>query len=190
MVAKPARERASIRQLAAPGKDWVYGESFHAVLNLPAVAQDTRYVLVDLDDTSDFPHSGDENTAVIVRGIRAHLEQLGTGIYDVLLGVLKENDGTDGSVDWFARIPVRSGSGRDIETVYPAGLNARIESGAPVFFRTNLSEADNTNWQNDAYLTAPPGSAIPEVGDIVALVDEISGSGTLEGTIEIEYDLQ
>ena len=74
------------------------------------------------------------------------------------------------------------------ERTWPDGFNLEISGGSPVWFRTNSRDQANTDYQDDAYITTPFGSALPDVGDVIMRVEEVSGSGTIDLFAELEYD--
>jgi len=74
------------------------GGPFTAVLGIEALAASTMYQLIDLSDAVNFPHTG--TTAIILKRLRLHAEKATDGIFDVWVGILYENDGTDGSARW------------------------------------------------------------------------------------------
>ena len=164
------------------------------------VAADTPYVLVDLSDTTNFPHSGTNELHVL--GLMLSAEKASDGVYDVYVGVVTENDADDGSVSWLYQWNLESvlnptdSTDRFHQYVdftlggsNPEGINCLVESGALVRFVTNNTQADSANWQNDTNRTSPVGATTkPGVGDIVVFVDEVSGSGTLDFSVIAIYE--
>lgn len=187
------RYRVAQRSGATTTIPWDYGETYHAVLQAEGVAASTPYVLVDLSDTTNFPHS--HTGAVVVKNLRLHAEKAADGVYDIWVGVVSENDATDGTADWFHVFHLQA-SGNPTDSTdrfaqqisYPSGLNTYVVGGALQQFVTNIQQAGHTNWQNDVYRTSPAGTVQPAVGDIVMWVEEVSGTGTIDFFVSIDYD--
>jgi len=169
------------------------GRPSHVVtLGAEAVAASTPYVLVDLSDTTNFPHT--VTTELHLLGLILSAEKASDGVYDVWVGVVTENDATNGSVTWVhcfhleSVINATDSTDRFHTSVdftlggrNPEGVNLVVVSGALTNFASNLTQADNVNWQNDTNRASPVGSTTkPGTGDIVVWVEEVSGSGTLD----------
>lgn len=176
---------------------------YAATLGAEGVAADTAYVLVDLSDTTNYPHSATAELHLL--GLLLNAENLTDGDYDIWIGVVTENDATDGSASWvhcfhaesvwnatdstgrLAPVPLDFTLGGHV----PEGINLNVTSGALTKFVTNLTQADNANWQNDTGLASPVGAAggatgKPGVGDLVVWVEEVTG-GTLDFCITVQY---
>jgi hypothetical protein len=52
---------------------------------------------------------------------------------------------------------------------------------------TQLGETDEAGWINSANLASPNGTSNPGAGDLVALLDETGGAGTISFTLLAEY---
>lgn len=188
-----ALAQRALDRLGAIGiKFWDYGQAFHVMLDLEGIAADTDYVLIDLSDTTNYPH--DVATAIILKRIHIDLETESSGVYDILVGVVKENDATDGSVAWVARFQLESGDPDRLSfnLEWPSGLNCKIASDAPVYFLTGANEDDNVKWKNDATFISPldddGDEQVCAAGDIVLRIEEVSGTGTVDLFAEAEYD--
>lgn len=175
-------------------------KTFVVNLGAEAVADDTPYVLVDLSDSTNFPH-GDTNW-IDVLGVLASIETHTDGQYDIWLGVVIENDGTDGTAEWFDvlhcenRQNASDGLGhfhfvRDytLGGANPDGINCKVTSGATPYLATAQSQADNGNWQNDTNRTSPVGATTkPGAGDVVVWVEEAGGAGTCDFSLTLIYE--
>lgn len=179
--------------------------TFTAVLGVEAVADDTPYVLVDLSDTTNFPHT---NTSEIhLLGLVVSAEKASDGVYDIWVGVVIENDGTDGSAEWVHCFHIEHIPNNATETTdrfqavvdftlggaNPEGVNLAVRSGATPRIVTNLSQANSANWKNNAGLASPVGVAggdtgKPGAGDLVVWVEEVSGSGTIDFCVTAIYE--
>lgn len=129
-------------------------------------------------------------------------EKAADGIYDLFVGVVVENDGTDGSVQWvhvfhlqavgnptdstdrFAQNVDFTLGGRNRE-----GINCAVVAGALTRFAGNQVQDNNANWQNDTDRVSPVGSTTkPGVGDLVAWVEEVGGTGTMDFSLTAIYE--
>lgn len=179
-------------------------QAFYAALGAEAIAASTPYVLIDLDDITIFPNPGvmgDRIERIDLLSLSIDTETHTTGVFDVWVGVVYENDATDGSVKWihvwhlegdtnatdsktrFAQQISYTGEGGN-----PKGLNCRIISGAPVHFVSNQEQAGSTDWQNDATIGSSSGTDVAAgVGDIVVWVEEVTTGGTIDFNITALY---
>lgn len=173
---------------------------FAVNLGAEAVAASTAYVLVDLSDTTNFPHS---NTAGLhLLGLMLSAEKAGDGVHDIWVGVVTENDATDGTAEWAHVFHLEHVANATDSTdrfaqaidftlggANPNGLNLEIISGATAYFAGNQSQANNGSWQNDTNRASPVGSATkPGTGDLVVWVEEVSGTGTLDFSLTAIYE--
>lgn len=174
--------------------------SFAVNLGVEAVAADTPYVLVDLSDTTNFPHT--KTTEIHLLGLVLSAEKAGDGVYDIWVGAVTENDGTDGSATWChvfhlesvlnptdstdrfnGQVDFTLGGGN------PQGINLNVTGGALTAFAGNQTQADDGNWQNDTNRTSPVGATtLPGVGDLVCWVEEVSGTGTIDFSLTAIYE--
>ena len=168
-------------------------------LSLEAIAASTPYVLVDLSDTTNFPHG--DTAELHLLGLVCQAEKHSDGVYDVWVGVVTETDASDGSATWvhrfdlehvdnatdstdrfFAQIDYTLGGANE------EGVNLNVTSSALTKFASNASQAANGNWQNDTNRVSPVGSTTKVgVGDLVVWAEEVSGSGTLDLTLTAIY---
>lgn len=173
--------------------------AYAVTLGAEAIAASTPYVLVDLSDITNFPHG---NTAEIhLLGLILTTEKASDGAFDIWLGVVTENDATDGSVTWVHCFHVEhvfnatdddDRYAREIDFTLggsiPEGINLNVTSGALTKFASNLTQADNASWQNDVNRTSPVGATTkPGVGDLVMWVEETADGGTLDFCITAIY---
>jgi hypothetical protein len=152
-----------------------------------------------LSDTSNFPHSRSQELHLL--GLILDGEKANDGIYDIWLGVVTENDETDGSVQWVHVFHLEHVSNstdstdrfhREVDFTLgggnPDGLNCAVVSGALRFFAGNQSQADNGSWQNDVNRVSPVGTTTkPAAGDIVVWVEEVTNGGTLDFSLTALY---
>ena len=179
-------------------------ETYAVNLGAEAVAASTAYVLVDLSDTTNFPHH-DTNWLNLL-GLSLHAEKASDGVYDVWVGAIYEVDASNGSAQWLHCFHLEAvGNPTDSTDRFaqvvdftlgggnPDGINCKVTGGALVHLTTGQSQAGNTNWQTDTGLLSPAGAAAgatgkPGAGDIVAWIEETAGSGTCDWSITLVYE--
>ena len=171
-------------------------------LGIQAVAATTPYVLIDLSNTS-YPHTA--TGQVHLKGLFLNTEKAGDGVYDIWAGVVIENDATNGSVNWFDLFHIEA-VGNTVDSTdrmyvardytlggsNPQGLNLFVDdSGSTPFFVTNQVATDDSTYENDAEHDSPlDDSSVMAAGDVVILVEEVSGTGTLDFSLLAIYDTE
>ena len=177
---------------------------FTAVLGAEAVAASTAYVLVDLSDTTNYPHT--KTGEIHLLGLDVNIETQSDGIYDMWIGVITEVDATNGTADWVHVFHEESTNNPTDSTdrfndqldftlggSNDEGINLNITGGAMTRIVTNLQQAGHVNWQTDTGLASPVGAAAgatgkPGVGDLVVWVEEVSGTGTIDFMLKVIYE--
>jgi hypothetical protein len=166
---------------------------FTAVLSTDhsAITDDVMYQLVDLSDNVNYPHSG--TGSIILKRIRLHAEKASDAEFEISVGVVIENDGTDGSAKWVHRFHlVANGNPTDSTDRFAQeielNLDLLVSVGAPFYFVSNLGLANSELLQNDVARTSPVGTGNPGVGDLVVYCEETGGTGGLTFTIAADYD--
>jgi len=169
-------------------------------LGAEAVAASTPYVLIDLSDTTNFPHGDTQELHLL--GLVMNSEKASDGIFDVWVGVVTENDGTDGSATWCHVFHLEAvgnatdSTDRFAQTVdftlagrNPDGLNLAVVSGALTNFAGNQTQANSANWINSTNRASPVGSTTkPAAGDVVVWVEEVTNGGTLDFSLTAIYE--
>lgn len=175
-------------------------QTWVASLGAEAVAASTPYVLVDLSDTTNFPHS--EANWINLLQLILNSEKATDGAFDIWIGVIIENDATNGTAKWLHVFHLESvdnptdSTDRFAQTIdftaggaNPDGVNCQVTSGVLVHVVTNQQQADSTNWQNDENRTSPVGATTkPGVGDLVVWVEETADGGTLDFVLTAIYE--
>lgn len=174
-----------------------HGDQFWAVLEKSDLAADEGFVLVDLSDTVNFPHT--ETGKVRVYSIHVDIERgetAASGEYIVYIGVITEVDATDGSTKWIAVMHEETDHQATDDAAksfyiwqWPEGLDLEISGGAPVMGVSNVGHSANVIWQTDVALDSPIGDAsnAPGAGDLVMFVDETGGTGTISLSVTVHY---
>lgn len=174
-----------------------HGDTFAAVLEKPDLAADEGFILVDLSDTTNFPHS--ETGKIRVYTIDINIERgeaAASGEYLVYIGTIIEVDATDGSTTWLLVLheEVDDQSTDDIAARHfryhwPGGIDLEVSGGAMVNVISNVGDSGETTWQTDVNLDSPVGDASSPsgVGDLCMWVDESGGTGSLSICVTVEY---
>lgn len=166
---------------------------------MAAATVSTAAVLIDLSDTTNWPHKEDES--IEIQGIRLQVDKTtsATSTFTVRIGVLNYVDTSSGTVTWFWNheegLSVTSNTSVANYVEYPAALNFKVLRGTGTMegtvpnLKSNLTL--NTNiFQTDVMLPSPAtgGNTKPGYGDIVALIDK--GASAITFTFEIFYNSQ
>jgi hypothetical protein len=172
--------------------DWLY----HALLKEDTISVSQAFVVVDLSDSTNFPHT--ETSRIWLRKLILDAEVIEDGAFNLHVGAVKENDGTDGSVDWIhvfhmttVENPTDSTSIHrqqiDFTAGDPRGLCLAAASSALTYVVSNDSMDNSVYWRNTASLTSPAGTGAPGVGDLVAYLEVPSGTGKLTFNLAALY---
>lgn len=152
---------------------------------------DTPYLLIDLSDTTNYPHSA--TNEIIVHRVIAQGAVSGAHHWHLTTGVVVENDTTNGTAIWITNLHLSSLSGMFAppQRAYDSGgLNLRA-SGSALTYAVANGHSELTSWQSDTAISATVGTTgTVAVGDLVILADEISDGSTLGFSICVDYDTE
>lgn len=149
-----------------------------------ALAASEAFVLIDLSDTTNFPHK--HTGRIRLHGFDLHFEKDTDATFLVKIGVVTEVDATDGSVAWlwvFRLHTDREGTDstdwREIERRFP-GLDLEVDTVNDKLFNmlSNTNDAADATWQTDVTLDSPRGdtTVAPGVGDLVMEITRTAGN--------------
>lgn len=165
-----------------------YTACYHEVNDISA---DTAYLLVDLSDATDWPHTA--TNEVILKSVAMRGMVSGAHHWNLTVGVVVENDATDGTAVWVTNehlITVTGVFAPPQRTFAAGGLNLRAASSALTYGVAN-GHSELTAWQNDTAISATVGTTgTVAVGDLVILADEITDGSTLDFSICVDYDTE
>jgi len=170
------------------------GQLDWAVLVKDDLAATEAFVLVDLSDTTNFPHASTAKLVLYHLSIWGELKT--SGQYVVTIGVISEVDATDGTAEWIWYLNSETDEQATdgirqfhVEFNYPWGMDLVVASDALTNVVTNSELAADVTWQTDVSLDSPVGDASspPGAGDLVALVEETTGGGTISLHILVGY---
>lgn len=155
------------------------------------IAVDKAYLLVDLSDTTNWPHSAANE--IILKSITTQGTVSGAHRWQLSVGVVIENDATDGTAAWVdgrQLIALSSVFVPSQQAFAEGGLNLRVASGA-LTYGVASSHSELTSWQNDTHITATVGtSGTVAAGDLVILADEITDGSTMRFGVCVNYDTE
>lgn len=143
-------------------------------------------LLIDLSDTTDFPHS---NTGYISLDYVKLQAAFGTNNADgeIKIGVITRNDSTDGDVNWLFSSKFHSGgSAQSLAQTYnfqPCSLDVTSSK-----YLTNDTSTNDSNFSTSSPLPSPKSgpSVFAAVGDIVVQFI-YDGSNTYDANITCKY---
>jgi hypothetical protein len=181
-------------------------ETYAVAVGAEAVAASTGYVVVDLSDTTNFPHR--ESNWLNLLGLSLNAEKHSDGVFDIWVGTVLEVDGTDGSIQWLHVFHLEAvGNATDSTDRFaqvvdftlgngnPDGINTRVNAAgtALIYFAGLQAQANNVTWQTDVGLASPVGAAAgdtgkPGAGDLVCWVEEVADVGTLDFNLTAIYE--
>lgn len=174
-----------------------HGDTFWATLEKPDLAADEGFVLVDLSDNVNFPHT--ETGKIRLYRLDVDIERgenAASGEYIVYIGVITEVDATDGSTNWILVMHEETDaeSTDDVARSFRSykwdeGLDLEISGGALVMGVSNVGHSGDATWQTDVTLDSPIGdtSNAPGAGDLVMYVDETGGTGSISICVTVQY---
>jgi len=158
------------------------------------VSGDTVWLMLDKSDSTNYPFNSSV-TSFNLFGLDVSAEKNSDGAFMLYLGVVLENDGTDGTAQWVEAIPMEAvGNAVDSTDRFSGyfdytcmglnrkGIRTEVVSGATTHI-TGASSGNLTALQNDAgnLESAAGGSSLSAaVGDVVVYADETSGTGNIK----------
>jgi len=173
-----------------------YAKTYKFVeLAVDDIAVDTGYQIIDLSDTTNFPHAHTDRLIVKSIELEGAISTAGSGLFTVCVGIVTETDSTDGSMTALRKWEVKDiGDAHTFHVQeFPlAGVDCKVIGGVLQHFASNVEVADNANWANDAGIQNINGTTAgnPGVGDLVAYVDETVTGSTLNLRIGVAYDTE
>lgn len=185
VLVRPPVEEPVARNVNAPKTP--YTACYHETGN---IVTDTAYLLVDLSNTTDWPHTA--TNEIILKSVAVQGTVGGAhASWYLNVGVVVENDATNGTAAWIdSQIAISGTFSPPQRTFAEGGLNLRTASDTLVYGVTN-STNDRTLWQNDVGITATVGTTgTVGVGDLVILADEISDGATFDFSVCVDYDTE
>jgi hypothetical protein len=133
----------------------------------------TGYVLIDLSDSSNYPHTNTGEIHVDWIHMTIHGNNTATG--EIHVGFISAIDGDKGTMHSIAALQITKLENTTHVHMLFAPSAVRCKTEAHLSGGTEL-HTDDTTFQTDVALTATFGTVAPAVGDLVLLVDVTAGT--------------
>jgi hypothetical protein len=153
----------------------------YAVYHDDAIATgDTDFVLVDLDDTVNFPHA--DTGRIDVSVINMHLSQsTGNPDGEFIMGVITRIDGVNADICWAFGVDFNLPSNTNIRQDFnfaPSQLKFEVGVGDTTRIITNYKATNDPAFNTATPMPSPRGAAtvIPAVGDVVCRLTNNAGA--------------
>lgn len=151
----------------------VPGELDDGFIHLDAVglAATTPFILVDLSDTTNWPHSDTDH--ILIDYLILETDPSTTFQGNLALGFLTAVDGTDGDFNQILEINMDQKADSLVETINfgAFGLHLQLDH----WF--GPTTANDTTWNTGASILGPDGNTFPAgTGDLVCLVTRTAGN--------------
>lgn len=177
--------------LYAAGFDTVFRDNaVEVIYTSPAVTTSTAAIVVDLSNTTNWPH---RNTGSIdVAGIWVDFDRTGTSTSTVKVGVVNAVDSSSGTITYFwvsnnttnhAATP-----GPTTPTLGGSLIRALVSSnGTTPYILSNNKHTASTLYQTDVTLPTANGTFVaPAAGDIVIFIDG-NATNAVTATVHLLY---
>jgi hypothetical protein len=141
---------------------------------------DTDFVLVDLDDTVNFPHAA--TGRIDISTINMHLSQSsGNPDGEFIMGVITRIDGTDADINWAFGVDFNLPSNTNIRQDFnfaPSQLKFEVDAGDTTRIITNYKATNDSAFNTATPMPSPRGAATvtPAVGDVVCRLTNNAGA--------------
>ena len=170
-------------------KNWVYnreldswepGENSHIITQIDAtgVSSSTDYVLIDLSDTTNYPH---HHTGCIgLRQYQLSIDPDTSFEGSLSLGFVENVDATNGDyypVITYEMVKKPNTITQDVTYDYPVFLDSEHVATIPT--------TDDTGFQTDTAITSSTGTTEPGNGDMIMRV--IPGGGSAGISVSVKY---
>ena len=178
------------------------GDTKFATLRATAVTADAGYVLIDLSDSTNYPHTETGRIRLYSLTLTGSMKgAAGAGKGYLYIGVVTEVDATNGSVDWFLVIDLQAYVNADDDSTmiqpppwtWPNGIDLEVDVSGETCdnLLTATKDSGATTWQTDVALISPlTGGSAPGQGDVVVYWDETEDGATLNFCLLAEYITQ
>lgn len=139
----------------------------------------TDFVLIDKDDTVNFPHS--DTGRIDISTFNLHLAQSSANPDgEFIMGVITRIDGVDADICWAFGLDFNLPTNTDIREDFnfaPSQLKFEVDSGDTTRIITNYKSLNDTAFNTATPMPSPRGAATvtPAVGDIVCRLTNSSG---------------
>lgn len=148
------------------------------------VAVSTFYILVDLSDTTNYPHVS--TNGIVLRQVTASLRQTGNA-WRVLVGVVSDVTASNSIMNGVFELNVPSTLNTALASIhYPfGGADLQVTGTTVAGLLTPDINIPSVTTSTD--LDSPAGTTNPEVGDIILWVAEVTDGSTLDWAVGVFY---
>lgn len=169
----------------------------HHQVTLANTVTSTSNIIVDLSDTTNWPHDGDKE--IRISGIRVDIDKAAASTCTVKLGVITYVASSTGSVKWFhvcgSTINVSNTATQYYVNYAPSYLRtlvvqtSTVTEGSTPHFMSNDETLKSTTYQTDVLLPTTYGTdAYPKVGDIILYVFKPGIATTANIFVDLIYN--
>lgn len=166
---------------------------------LTATLTSTAAIIVDLSDTTNWPHK--EKGEIRVSWLRVSFDKAAASTETLKLGVVNFVNASTGTVTWFYSLPSSYNASNtnvvDVINYSPSWINLRVipdnedDAGVTPYLLSNDKTNGSTVYQNDVKLPTTSGTAAaPGYGDIILYIDNSDTAGANDWTITVELIYQ
>ncbi len=156
--------------------------AYVASLSVSSVTDDTGYIVVDKSDTTNFPHPNTSGK-FIIKAIYLDVDVTGTTpVVVTRVGTLTAISATTSTTKWLLEQRISAATRVTLQRTF-------TDRGVSDDGFIGTTNTNNTRFQTDVNNTNPAGSTTAAaVGDIVAEIEEVSGTATINAHIHVEYE--
>lgn len=161
----------------------------HMAVQGADISADTYMMLIDLDDTTNFPH--DRTGSVDLTNTYFGLDRGASATGFVRIGVITRIDGTSADVSYVAGVTFQKTDARSIfrdRKYSPSQMRCLVEGGKLAKVATSFIETNDVNLNTGVALeTHMDGLTVtPDVGDVIVKFG-FSGTGTYTASASVFY---
>ncbi len=146
------------------------------------IAADTAFMLIDLSDTTNWPHTDTDH--IVIEYLILQVDPNSSFVGEIKLGFLSSVDATDGDFNQILEIDLRKQSALVVEVINFGSHGLHLEASR----HFGLVSADNVLFQTDTNLEGPDGqTSYPSGdGDLVLFVDQTTSDVNVSITLGYE----
>lgn len=162
-----------------------------SLYSISGVSANTYALLVDLNDTTNYPHSQTNYLNIDTFSCSVSFSS-NTAQARVKIGVITRIDGVNADISFLiSKIPSVQSANDSIllhENYQPSSIQCNVNSGILVGSVTNDKSTNDTNINTGITLSSPTGNVTPAVGDIIIFFGYVADQ--YDATVSIIYHSQ
>lgn len=158
-----------------------------AIVGSQTTATTTYYGLVDLSDTTNFPHT--DTGRLDISFIRLSIDKAKTALGSLSFGIITRINGTNADIVYFANGSFTENDTPTIEinaNISPHQVKGEIVNQRLSRFKTNAVALNVTAINTGVTLTGPGTNFVPAVGDLIIRVVTTTG-GNMSFVAAVNY---